>query len=118
MAHCLYCKKKLGWVCDTTYFVDATRPPRICGARRSNYDEGVNLPFSCKSTKFKGEPEDWRCADPDCRAGHAGRRQVVSRKHRYTQPGPNGDGTFCSKTHGWRFGLLAAQAGFRLKAKS
>lgn len=115
---CLYCAKRLAWVCDTKYTTDETKPPRVCGVRRYAYADGARNTFNCRSVKFDSTDEGWKCSDIDCRAVHEGRRKIVSRTRRYRAPGPNGDGLFCSKTHGWKFGILAARTGYRLKPTS
>lgn len=111
---CLYCSKKLVWVCDTTYRVDETRAPRVCGAHLYRFEDGAKMRTSCKSRRFSKTDDGWKCKE--CNAIHSGRRQITKRVHRYDKPGPNGDGLFCSKTHGWRFGILAARAGYKRKA--
>ncbi len=116
IAACLYCGKKLGWVCNTTYAEDKDKPPRVCGAVRYRYQPWGSERFTCKSTKFSGLSGLWTCAEEGCNAEHNGRRSVTSRVHRYKERGPNGDGLFCSKTHGWRFGILAARAGYKRTA--
>lgn len=120
---CLYCSKPLGWVCNTEYITDETKPPRACGRTRSVYTAEGRDTVKCRSTKFLNAADTkflnaadgWRCADDDCRAVHAGRRKIVKQTRRYKDVGPNGDGLFCSKTHGWKFGILAARAGYRRK---
>lgn len=119
MATCLFCNKKLTWTCSTKYEVDETKPPRVCGASRYLYGDGGNERFKCKSTKFKQFKDGtWVCLDEGCEAQHRGRRRIVSRERIYKLPGPNGDGVFCSKDHGWKFGRLAAAAGFRIKERA
>lgn len=114
LAVCLFCAKKLGWVCDTVYITDATTAPRRCGSRIDSFDNGFRETRRCKATRFKQTDDGWKCTE--CRWLHEGRRKIVKRTRRYLRPGPNGDGLFCSKEHGWKFGLLAGRAGYRRKA--
>lgn len=106
---CLFCGKRLGWVCKTEYAIDKTRPPRSCGSRRSTYENGFRDDFRCRSKAFtfSAAREAWTCNE--CGECHLGRRSVASRTRVYSAVGPNGDGFFCSKEHGWRFGVHAAR---------
>lgn len=104
---CLWCGRRLRWVCSTEWEVAKELRPRRCLVAIGVYRDGT-----CGSTTIEGDAEHgWHCEH-----GHSVpyRRRIKSRTRRHDGPGAYGDGFFCNLDCARRFGLTFARAGRRL----
>lgn len=102
---CLWCGRKLRWVTDFTKEPTDKMPAHCAG---STYQ-----PYPCK-LPLTQDGRGWKCAE-----GHYTRAvtRVTERKRRYDQPGPRGNGFFCTGRCGEKFGWAAARNGYRFAPK-
>jgi hypothetical protein len=116
-AHCLFCDKPLSFRCHTEWEDTPIPPCDHCGGRRYVCHEQVLNPTTAHNEDGR---KVFRCSncepdEPVLKGWKA--RTVKSRKRWHDKPGPYGDGFFCSLTCGYRFGVAAAKAGYRLAKK-
>lgn len=112
-ARCLYCDKPLVFKCDTKWQKNPVPPCPDCGGEQhvqgASYYRGVGegeRKLYCNACDALHDlPKGWK------------ERTVASRERYRDKPGPYGDGFFCSLTCGYRFGVAAAKAGYRLVKK-
>jgi len=105
---CLWCGRKLGWVCDTTYETVAREKFKCWSCDRET-------PASEYSEEDRASGRLLYCGSPCYGMMETTRRRIVSRRRRYAKPGPNGDGLFCSGGCAQAFGRQAASNGYRFK---
>ena len=114
--NCLYCGKRLGWVCNTEYKVDPSKPPNVSWQRPAHsYGSGGKDSFKCTSNRFDGEgrrvemPHRGAAVRVHMAAGFwsAGGTATIS-------PARTATGFSARRAHGWKFGRLAGEVGYRL----
>lgn len=106
---CLWCGRKLRWRGETKY-EDTDKKPTQC--TRTSYEAGVYDRETCGDRNIAMTSDGWKCGK-----GHYLNpvRRVVAHKKATEKPGDYGDGFFCGLRCAYKFAVVLARSGQRLK---